>query len=79
MADIVLITATSRWIQTAAGVYVETILRSVFEAEAKAASASPAKVMYTVAVPITKVVTLPTSVTFMLVALVTSILIHISV
>jgi len=56
VADIVLITATSRWIQTAAGVYIKTILRSVFEAEAKAASASPTKVVHTVAVPITRAV-----------------------
>eukprot|EP00964_Phaeocystis_antarctica_P017926 scaffold9956_cov62-Phaeocystis_antarctica.AAC.4 len=55
---------------------METILRSVFEAEAKAASASPAKVITKVAWPITKVVTLPPLVTFILVASVTFILVE---
>eukprot|EP00964_Phaeocystis_antarctica_P032163 scaffold18217_cov58-Phaeocystis_antarctica.AAC.2 len=59
-----IIPATSRWRKTARAVYLETILRRVFEAEAKAASATPAKVVYTVAVPITKVYTSDTSVTF---------------
>ena len=55
---------------------METMLRSVFEAEAKAASASPAKVVYTVAVPITKVYSSDTSVTFKRVASITFILVN---
>ena len=51
-------------------------MRSFFEAEAKAASASPAKVVHTVAMPITSVIMLPTPVAFILVASVTFILVE---